>query len=512
VEEASAVHALARVYRVANGALIALAMGCTAATPASGNWLTSLVRDFGEIAGNTSMRATRAAAELGPLGKAVAYLETLRGAPNGTLAAHATPEGHWQFANRAGEIFTVGTADEMRRVLSALAPDAAASGERKLTLYLSEDSLFANRGALDQIPRDADLHIVTDDGAYPVTRSGKGEHQVLTARPKPNLTIDLVDQPLFDETMFLLARTLKKSSIRTIALERGAGKSLSSAPRTESETKVPLVDKLDPSHFGEGLRAIRGQTALVTGRIDDGKLIVAPAHGTEISLEVDGLVAAARQNDVNLIILQSDTTRQAGGRNWLWQKIEVGGLSETAEGTTFGDFLDALAARRGGFKLMTSRDGPDRVHIAAVPDYSAVGFSGHAANAIEDLVSHVTGEVVTKAIDIRARDRGMELEYDARLIPGVPTSIQFPYLIGVVAGLLAWPTARRWWTKILTERDDVVQHAATPSGRLASGLVFILVFLPLVGIPAFLVQTGIQVAEVLLAPLRWLRRVLASKA
>lgn len=505
-------HALARVDRFMKGALIALAMGCTAATPASANWLTGLVRDSGEIAGTTSMRATRAAAELGPLGKAAAYLETLRGAPKGALAAHATPEGHWQFANNAGDTLTVGTADEMRRVLPALAPDAAGSGDLKLTLYLTEDSLFANRSALDQLPRDAGLHIVTDEGAFPVSRSGKGERQVLTARPKPNFTIDLVDRPLFDETMFLLARPLRKSSIRTIALERGAGKSLPSAPRTESETKVPLVDKLDPAHFGEGLGAIRGQTALVTGRVDDGKLIVAPAHGTEISLEIDSLVDAARRSDVNLIILQSDTTRQAGGRNWLWQKIEVGGLNETAEETTLGDFLDALAARRGGFKLTASPDGQNRVHIAAVPDASAVGISGKAANAIDDLVSHVTGEVVTKAVDIRVRDRSTELEYDARLIPGVPTSIQFPYLIGLIAGLLAWPTARRWWTKILTERDDAVQHAEAPARRLAAGLAFILLFLPLVGILAFLVQTGMQVVDVVLAPLRWLRRILATRA
>ncbi len=38
------------------------------------------------------------------------------------LAAHATPEGHWKFVSREGEVFTAGNADELARVRSVLAP------------------------------------------------------------------------------------------------------------------------------------------------------------------------------------------------------------------------------------------------------------------------------------------------------------------------------------------------------------------------------------------------------
>ncbi len=105
--------------------------------------------------------------------KAASYLDDLAAAPKGALAAHATPEGHWEFINRDGQKFTVGTTDEMSRVIPTLLPAAAASGDAKLTLYLSEDSVFASRAALDQIPLDADLFVVTDDGAFPLTRAAR---------------------------------------------------------------------------------------------------------------------------------------------------------------------------------------------------------------------------------------------------------------------------------------------------------------------------------------------------
>jgi hypothetical protein len=506
------VHFMGGAERVARAMLFALLVALGVASAARANWLTSIVREAGEVGGET---AGRAASHLGPVGKAAAFLKELGAAPKGALAAHATPEGHWQFVNRDGETFTVGTTDEMSHVLPTLAPDAVASGHGKLTLYVSEDSVFANRAALDQIPRDADLYVVTDDGAFPLMRTGKGPGLLLTARIKPHLAIDLVDQSLFEETAFLLARPLNKSNIRTIALEPGASRSLTSAPKLDAETKVPLVDQLDPANLDEGLRAIRGQTALLTGRVEEGgKLVVSPASGSEVSLAIDELVESALRKDVNLVVLQSDTNRQAGGRNWLWQKIEVGGLNEAAGATTFGDFLDALAERRGGFKLTADRNGTDRVHVSAIPDPASAGLTAEAGNAFEDLVSHVTGEVITKAVELDVRDESAEKERDARLIPGVPTYIQYPYLAGLIAGLAGWATARRWWMKIMPEKAaaEAGRGAAARLSRLPADLAFLLVFLPLAGMPAFLVHSVLQMVEMVVAPFRWIwRKFLISK-
>jgi hypothetical protein len=499
------VHRTSSVKRVF-AAVLVMAACFAGQSPASAGWLSSLLRETSEGAVGTAGRAGRAV-ELPQLKSAAAYLDKLQAAPKGALAAHATLEGHWQFVNRDGQTFTVGTPGEMKRVLPTFAPDATRVSEKKMTLYLSEDSVFANKAAIDELPQDASLNVVVEGAAYRVARFGKGPDLVLKAYLAPNLAMVLRDQAAFEETVYLLGRQLNRSNIRTIAFEPGVSAPLSSAPKIDPGTKMALVDRLDPAKLGTGLRPIRGQTALVTGRVEDGKLIVAPASGSEIGLPIDRLVAAARDNDVNLVVLQSDSGRQAGGRNWLWQKIRIGGLDEASDKTTFGDFLDALAARRGGFLLDASRDGANRVHITAVPNSAGAGLASDASNVVHDLVSHVTGEVVTNAVSIDARDRDTQTESDARLIPWLPTSIQYPYLAGIVAGLAGWATVRKWWSVSLRAigRRAQVQNLRSWR-RVASELLFVTVFLPIAGFPAFVIQGLHQLILMVLAPFRWIRR------
>src|SRR5262245_48665762 len=66
------------------------------------------------------------------------------------LAAQATQEGHWRFVNRAGETFTAGTPEEMKRVAGVLLPDA--KPDAKLALYVTEDTILLNRAALKELP------------------------------------------------------------------------------------------------------------------------------------------------------------------------------------------------------------------------------------------------------------------------------------------------------------------------------------------------------------------------
>ena len=70
----------------------------------------------------------------------------------------ATQEGHWRFVNRAGEMFTVGTPDEMKRVVSVLYPEAKAGA--RLSLYMTEDTIFRDRAALKTLPANAELFVV----------------------------------------------------------------------------------------------------------------------------------------------------------------------------------------------------------------------------------------------------------------------------------------------------------------------------------------------------------------
>ena len=490
--------------------VIVLGLSLGASLPAANaGWLSALVREAGEAGAKS---AGHIHPNLGAVGRAAEHLSGLKSAPKGALAAHATPEGHWQFVNRDGQTFTAGTADELKRAGAALSGDAA-TGNTKLTLFLSEDSVFENRGHLDKLPKDADLHVVTEDGAFALIRKGDGKSGKLFAKIKPNLTIELTERALFDETASTLGRMLNKSNVRTIALQPGASNILSSAPRLDPATKAALVDQLDPVHVAKALRSIRGQTALVTGRVDNGKLFFKPASGPELSREIEELMSAAAQNDVNLVVLHAETPRQPGGRNWLWQKIEVGGLDEAIKTQTFGDFLDALAGKSGPLTLSVEREGSGRISVQARPADSPGGIVAEAAHTKYEWIGHITGEVVTKAAELHVRDKSSQSEQDAQLIPGIPSYVQIPYIMGMICGVFGFLTVRGWWRRLF---GDAVQREGESGFRyrlrqLPGNMVFWLLFLPLLGFPALMWGMVQELWVKITAPFRWLRRRFGGK-
>lgn len=485
-------------WRSVSRILAALSLALALAAPAQANWLTALTKGTGKTAGHLHPN-------LGALERAAGHLSDQPHGGKGALAAHATPEGHWQFANKEGQLFTAGTADEMGRVAAALVPEGAGNG--KLSLYLSEDSVFANRHALDALPKDAELFVVSEKGAFPLLRSGGA----LSAQIKPNIKIGLTGKPAFDDAVNFLTKPLNKSNIRTLAIEPGGAKTLSSAPKLDPVAKTPLVDAIDPDAIARGFSAIRGQTVLAVGRVEGGKIVFQPSKGGEIARNLEELLTAARDNDVNLVLLQAASPRQPGGRNWLWQKIEIGGFSDAISKVTFADFIDAFAAKRGPMQIAAAGDGAGRVRLSVVQE--GTGAVQSVQQTLGDLVADVTGEIATKAMDVHARDESRDKELDGRLIPGIPTYIQIPYFITVFCGLLAWGVSRAWWARLWAPRvrEEGEGHLMHWLKGLPNFLVYLLAFLPVAGPFAFLWHAAVQTWASVTAPFRWVAKLFRRK-
>lgn len=490
------------LYRVVTLALWLVA-GANMAYPAQAGLFTRILREAGDAGGTA---ASHSLSHLGSVGKAAAYLNGLKGAKLGALAAHATPEGHWQFVNREGQVFTAGTADEMQRVMKTLSPQSVAVGESRMTLYVSEDSVFQNRSALNALPADAELHVVTGGGAFPVERIERTIR--LRAQLRPHIVMELIDRRLFDEAVSFLARSVNRSDVRTIGIARGGKTALPSALAFDPVTRFPVPDVLDPAAFDASFGRMRGRTAILIGEVADGRLVINTGDGEPLVRSLDALSQTARAHDVNLIVLHSDAGRQPGARNWLWQRMTVGGMEQAAKAVTQGDFVEALGAQRGGVMLSAVDDGAGRVHFTIRPE-QANTVVGEATNYIGDAVGRVTGEIVGRAADVYTRDRAAESELNARLIPGVPTYIQYPYLVSLVAGVLAWATARGWWGKVWPRSAPAAQYGffrrflrAVPRES-----IYWLLFLPVVGLPAFIIHSLSQLWQAVTAPFRWLRRI-----
>ncbi len=132
----------------------ALVLAFTIWAAAAAGWLATSRATAQQDGGAGVPRHPSAALE-----HAARYMMALPGkADSVALAAQGTQEGHWRFVNRAGEMFTVGTPDEMKRVISVLYPEAKAGA--RVLLYMTEDTVFRHRAAVKALPASADLNMV----------------------------------------------------------------------------------------------------------------------------------------------------------------------------------------------------------------------------------------------------------------------------------------------------------------------------------------------------------------
>jgi hypothetical protein len=482
--------------------MLAALISTASPEPAQANWLSKVVG----AAEQAGARAPKLG--LGALDHAVAHIKSLPAKAEGAaLAAQATQEGHWRFVNRAGETFTAGTPEELKRVAGVLLPDAAA--DVKLSLYLTEATIFQNRAALKDLPRGSTLYVVAQSEVYPLLRQGEGAAERLYAQVRPNLVVEMSERKAFDEAVWQLARPLNKANVRVLALEPGGPPRLASTPSIDLATKRALIDVIDPASLPAALGTVRGQTVLVAGRVEGRVLFVQPASGPEKSLLLPDLFKAAEEADVNLVVLRSATTpRQPGGRNWLWQKVEVKGLEQAMQHARFADFLDALGGSGRPLTVSASTSGRRTTlqvgpagEVASAPGQIPVGdlFSG--------IVSDITGRVITTGLQADMRSAERQSELDQRLIPGIPSDFQVGYLVLVILGLFGVPVSREWWRRLWPPEKaaEYAGRAGYLAARAVRASVFLLLFLPVTAPVSAPYNLARQIWEAVTAPLRWWR-------
>ena len=450
---------------------------------AEASWLSKVIG----AADNAGNRAVRHGT--GSLDNVAAHIKALPHKPDShTLAVSATPEGHWRFTNRAGETITAASPEELRRALAIVAPGAAGA-EGKLALYLSEDTVFRHRALLKDLPKEATLHAVVDRRAYRLVRQTAGSGERLFAEVRPNVLAEFIEPKSFAETMFQLTRSLDRARMRVIALEPGNPAAIARYPNLDAASRRALPDVVDPSNLLRSLPALRGQTAVVTGRLDGDLLYFKPGSGAERSLVVRDLVAAAEAADVNLVILRSQSARQPVGRNWLWQRQEVRGLDSALGRADVSDFLDAL-----GDRMVVSSTPVDALRTRLVATRMADVSSGSVptpiTDAVADVVSDLAGRILTTGIDANVRSQERQRELDDRIVPGIPSQMQFGYVALFVFGLFGLPVAREWWARVWpaeerAEYSSVIGYRAAWAIR---GAILLILFAPLVAIASMPAQ------------------------
>lgn len=492
------------VALMAVGALVAV---MSATTGAEAGLFTKLLREAAEQGGKAGKHG------IGALDDVSRVVKALPDKPNTTaIAAHATPEGHWTFVNRSGESYTAANADELARLADNLVPDKV-RGNTQLELYLSEDTVFNRRALLKDLPPDAELHMTLGRESFVIGHPPKTGTEKLRAVIRPNVAVNLTSAKAFEEALWQLNRRLNAADVRVLSLEPGATGRLSATPRFDKVKKTAMVDLVDPWKLETAFESVRGQTAVVTGRVEGGTLYFKPKSGSEQKIALSTLTTAANQADVNLVVLRAAAT-QPGGRNWFWQTVEVDGLDQAVKRATFADFINALGAGRGQFQVTAKATSRNRVVLEIVPDgLASQPISGTVGKWIQAVVSNVTGSVITSAIDVHANSKQQQTEFDSRFVSWLPSAYQYAYLGSIVVGLLGFGYIRRWWAAVWPAEE--VKNYSSDTGywaaRAARVLVFIFLFWPIVGIPAAVCSSAVQIYNIIMIPFRclgWLFRKL----
>ena len=358
----------------------------------------------------------------GTLEQAIQHVKALPAKSDGVaLAAHSTQEGHWRFVNRTGETFTAGTPDEMKRAVSLLHPEAKAGV--RLSLYVIAETIAGNRAALKALPAGTELFVVAGSESYRVVRRGDGATERFYAEVRPNLVIEMSDQRLFDEAAWQLARPLDKAGIRVLALEPGGPSTLSAWPRTDKTSKRALIDVIDPASLPAAMGSVRGQTLLITGRVEREIVYVQPTSGSERSLLLKDLFQAAEDADVNLIVLHAPSTpRQPGGRNWLWLTVEVTGLDAAMQRARMADFMNALGSPGRPLAVVAAPEGRRAILNLAVAGEltSGIGIARPVSDLFSGIVSDLTGKVVTTAVYANLRSANRQQDSTSVSYPASP--------------------------------------------------------------------------------------------
>lgn len=428
------------------------------------------------------MLASAAGAAEGPLDVAIAQAQRLVVPADTTvLAASASSEGHWTFVNAKGERFTAATPDEMARMTGVLAAGTKEAGG-KLVVVVTEASVFGQAEAMAKLPREASLRLSTATGLYALTGSSPRYIQI-----SPRLRVEVGERAAFDEILLQLDKSLARGGIRVIALVPGGPETLVRRVGIDGKAPADLIERIEPVRLKNAIAGLRGQTIVVTGRLDGRLLHFQVSGGPDRSVIADDLIAAATTADANLIILDAAAGRQPGARNWLWLRAEVKGIDTLTPDSGLDALLDKLATDARPLNIKMQRLDADSAVMIAVPGPSATGAIGDALGRVTaDWSGQVTGRIEPTAIHMYMVSAARQRELDRRLVRWLPAAATWGYLGLLLLGATGARVSRRWWAKVWPQETatDYSSAIGLQAARAVRGVAYVLVFVPATAIAA----------------------------
>lgn len=499
-----------------------VAVAGVASLPSSSaaGWLTRAIKEAGDATGE-GLDAGRIAIQrgaprsVGKLADAVQSI-TKRDKRAAVLGATAVGPDEWTFVNASGEVFTAANANELARARTVLLPDA--DPRRATKLVMSETALFGESGDLMKAFPDAEL-------AVAVGRRGQsyGLRATSTATVpgaptwrlniRSNVDVALTNRAELSAMLDVLERPIRRDKLTVLALRRQAprpGSRSLSRGDTQGIAGLEVAEGAVPA----ALKALRGRTAVLTGRVSGDTLTYRTAAGFDREIAIGPIREAAAANDVTLLLVNSATPRQPGVRNWLWQRASIAGFEKALTESDLAGMVNALADGNGRMVATIKATGAYRTTVTIAPEPSALSIPGSdlLGDITATVISETTGNVATKAISLDATSAERQSELDWRFVPWIPSALQLGYLFSFIIGLIGLPFLRVWWPRVWPPEasGEYASWIGLALARFARALTFLLVFLPLAGLPAAVATVAYTLWNYLLLPFRMLSWLLGK--
>jgi hypothetical protein len=167
---------------------------------------------------------------------------------------------------------------------------------------------------------------------------------------------------------------------------------------------------------------------------------------TADGVSLQKLQQLASYHDIQLVLLESDrpqTVLKQVARN-MQQAGRDGGILHD----TIGDFFNRLAdpANHSPIELRRHRSAEQQMAI----QWRAVEAEGKedAAKLSLDMVQHLPVHLLLKSTTLHGPDEARSRELDDRIVPHVPSWIQFYFIFSAILGVVALQTSWRLWKKM----------------------------------------------------------------
>ena len=351
--------------------------------------------------------------------------------------------------------------------------------ESKLALVIDSHELPPSLDDLNRIPENYTLYIKQKQKAYRLTRSPDWaiSHEQLAVKVN---SIDDIKQVTWH-----LQRPWANKRIYVSGL-----------PYQPNAGMAAKIQGTGIQSFLENPRQFRQQTLVVPGILDGETFYVAGSKSQAV--DIAQMKALAREYDTTLVFLHADSDKAV---RKLGQTLQAAFVENTLYDDTAA-FIQRLNPDAGPMTLEINPSGQSQIAISArVKRVEPADATSPEQAPSSPLVTGLKLGVnlAGKVAQIYRPDQKRSQELDRRIIPWLPSWLQFYLIVSVFLGVMVWSFSRSLWARLWQPktREHFSHTVFYILFRFAHETVFLLLFLPLFGALCFVLNVLLIIYRVL---------------